>query len=105
MDDELKEAHTSHRQLSDKAARAERERDELYTRFAQGVKDIKHKSEYKNVVGGGVGQDDGIWRGMFGMVEDFNEMGGFINYWKKIRKIFKKFAKNTGKKNGKTSIK
>ena len=52
LEETLKEAHTSHRQLSDKAVRAQRERDELYARFSQGVKDIKQKSEYKNVVGG-----------------------------------------------------
>jgi len=50
LEENIKEANSSWRTLEEKFSKVEKERDELYGKFSKGVKEIKKKSEYRNVV-------------------------------------------------------
>jgi len=50
LDTALKESNTTWRSLEERCAKAEKERNDLYSRFASAVKEMKKKSEYKNVL-------------------------------------------------------
>merc|ERR1711988_550598 len=46
----MKEAKSEFRSLEDKHGKCERERDDLYRRFSKGVREIRRKAEFKNIV-------------------------------------------------------
>merc|ERR1711881_480649 len=50
LEERIKEAKQDYRGVEDRFRKQEKERDDLYRRFHKGVKEIRRKAEFKNVV-------------------------------------------------------